>query len=87
MATYKELIAHRFSVPEICKMIGADSLEFLSLEGMIRAIRGSENIELDSHCTACFSGKYPLEVPKWLFSEERGKMAFEEIRPEVARKP
>jgi amidophosphoribosyltransferase len=37
MATYPELIAHRLSVEEICAHLGADSLAYLSLEGLNRA--------------------------------------------------
>lgn len=57
MATYDELIAHRLSVKEIEREIGADSLGYLSLEGMIKALRRP----LDRFCTACFSGEYPFE--------------------------
>ncbi len=57
MGTYDELIAHRLHVDEICELVGADSLRYLSLEGMMRAIGRS-----DGYCNACFTGKYPLEV-------------------------
>ena len=57
MATYSELIAHQLSVPEICERIGADSLGYLSLEGMIRATRHS----LGDFCVACFTGDYPFD--------------------------
>lgn len=68
MATYRELIAHRLEVDQICQHIGADSLAFLSLEGMLGAMaEGGE----PRHCTACFSGRYPITIPDWLFSENR----------------
>ncbi|MHB1295638.1 MAG: amidophosphoribosyltransferase [Anaerolineae bacterium] len=57
MATYDELIAHRLSVPEIERQIGADSLGYLSLEGMISAV----GRPMDQFCVACFSGEYPFE--------------------------
>jgi amidophosphoribosyltransferase len=76
MATYKELIAHRLDIAEICARIGADSLDYLSLPGMLTAIRETIGAE-DGHCTACFSGDYPVPVPQWLFSEDRDKMIFE----------
>ena len=41
-------------VDEICKEIGADTLAFISLEGMIKALGG------DSFCKGCFSGEYPV---------------------------
>lgn len=52
-ATYDELISSRLSVEQLCKELSADSLQFLSVEGLYKA--GKRN-EL---CTACFSGKYP----------------------------
>ena len=48
------------SVEETCKFIGADSLGYLSLEGMLEAI----GFEASSTCTACWSGEYPIEVPE-----------------------
>ena len=57
MGTYDELIAHKMSIDEIKKHIGADSLHYLSLEAMMKAI-GSDS----GYCNACFTGKYPLDV-------------------------
>jgi amidophosphoribosyltransferase len=57
MATYDELIAHRLSVAEIQQTIGADSLGYLSVEGMLRAV----GRPLDNYCVACFTGDYPFE--------------------------
>ncbi len=57
MATYDELIAHRLSVEEIRQYVGAYSLGYLSLEGMIRATHRS----MDKFCVACFTGEYPFE--------------------------
>jgi hypothetical protein len=31
------------------------------------------------HCTACFSGEYPIRVPPWLFAEDRDKLVFETV--------
>ena len=59
MATRGELIAANQSVEEIRAHINADTLGYLSLEGTIAATRVGEN----RHCTACFSGVYPAEVP------------------------
>ncbi len=61
MATYDELIAHRMSIQEIGRWLGVDSIHYLSLEGLQRAV-GSRG---DSLCMACFSGEYPVEVD-WL---------------------
>lgn len=58
-ASRAELIASGLGVEEVRQSIGADSLGYLSKEGMIAATRQSE----DTLCTACFSGQYPIELP------------------------
>jgi amidophosphoribosyltransferase len=78
MATRSELIGHRMSVEEIRRHIGADSLAYLSLEGMNQAIRQAL-VGQTGHCTACFSGQYPINIPEWLFDEDREKLIFEEM--------
>lgn len=50
-----DLIAARMDTDEVCKHIGADSLGYLSLEGMLEAI----GIDATTACTACWTGKYP----------------------------
>ena len=55
-----ELIAAQMSVEEVCKYIEADSLGYLSIEGMRAAI----GIDEQSSCTACWSGKYPTLIAK-----------------------
>jgi len=54
-----ELIAAQKDVDEICKHIGADSLHYLSLEGLIKAV----GFPCNKTCVACFNGDYPTEVP------------------------
>jgi amidophosphoribosyltransferase len=58
-ATRAELIATGLGVDDVRKSINADSLGYLSKDGMI-ASTGQEEREL---CTACFTGKYPIELP------------------------
>ena len=58
MATRRELIAAQKSVPEICKFIGADTLGYLSIEGLIKAV----DLPKDNFCMACFTGDYPIPV-------------------------
>ena len=58
MATLWELIASKQSIEEIREHIGADSLAYLSLDGLMRAVEQPK----DSFCTACFSGEYPMPV-------------------------
>lgn len=69
-ASRAELIANGLSVDEIASSLGADSLGFISEEGMMAATeQPAENM-----CTACFTGKYPIELPS---EERRGKSLFD----------
>jgi amidophosphoribosyltransferase len=54
-----ELIAATHTTDEIRRAIGADSLGYLSKEGMLDAVGGRR----DARCTACFDGIYPTDVP------------------------
>lgn len=82
MATHKELIANRLDIEGIRQHIGADSLQYLSLEGMEQAVEealgSTDGPARRGHCTACFSGNYPLRLPPWLTSEHREKLVFED---------
>jgi amidophosphoribosyltransferase len=69
-ASRAELIASGLGVEEVRQSIGADSLGYLSREGMIAATKQSE----DTLCTACFSGQYPIELPA---AEQLGKNLLE----------
>ncbi len=60
--TRRELIASTHSIKEICKYLTADSVGYLSLEGMIEA--AGFPVENHPFCTACFSGKYPVHFPR-----------------------
>ena len=60
----KELIAANNSVEQIREFIGADSLSYLSLEGMKKACGDGEKT---TYCTACYTGKYPTN---WVDVEE-----------------
>ncbi|MBN1869666.1 MAG: amidophosphoribosyltransferase [Candidatus Omnitrophica bacterium] len=55
----KELIAASKSVKEIADFIKVDSLEYLSLKGMLSVMT-----EHGSYCDACYTGNYPVEIPK-----------------------
>ena len=61
-STHEELIASNHSVEEIREAIEADSLTFLSLEGMVRATNRPFEDENGGLCLACFTGKYPTEI-------------------------
>lgn len=61
-STRDELIAATKSVEEIRQIIEADSLAFLSVEGMIEAIGRQDSAPNKGHCLACFTGEYPTEI-------------------------
>lgn len=65
------LIAVGKTSKQICEEIGADSLEYLSLENLRKI---AENSHMKGFCEGCFTGKYPIEVPK-----EIEKDSFEKI--------
>jgi amidophosphoribosyltransferase len=67
MGRYEELIAHRHTLDEMREHFDCDTLHFLSLEGMMRAIGRTAG-----YCNACFTGVYPLEV-----DPEHSKTGFE----------
>jgi amidophosphoribosyltransferase len=67
--TRQELIAADLTIEQIRSYVGADSLGYLSLEGMVAAAgQGTQ-----SYCRACFDGEYPIEVP-----EGAGKYVLED---------
>ena len=69
MPTRYELVASDLSVEEIRQFVGADSLGYLSLDGMVAATGASRG----DFCRACFDGEYPIEVP-----EGAGKFLLEQ---------
>jgi amidophosphoribosyltransferase len=73
MATRWELIAARKTVPEIREHLDADSLGYLSLDGLIRAVE----LPRDIFCLACFTGAYPIPV-----QIEMEKLALEALPQE-----
>ncbi len=69
MPTRQELIAADLTVEQVRSYVGADSLGYLSLDGMVEAAGGPK----DSFCRACFDGEYPIEIP-----EGAGKFVLED---------
>jgi amidophosphoribosyltransferase len=55
-----KLIACKMEISDIAKHIGVDSLGYLSIEGVLNIAKEADC----SFCTGCFTGKYPIEVPK-----------------------
>lgn len=56
-ATQDQLISASMSCDEVCAHIGADSLAFLSLDGLLSCVPP------DAYCCSCFTGDYPVEIP------------------------
>lgn len=74
-ASRAELIANGATIDEIAQAIGADSLAYISEDGMIGATRQPR----ERLCTACFTGQYPIELPG---ADKLGKNLLE--RPDSA---
>jgi amidophosphoribosyltransferase len=81
--SYDGLLAAKYDVAEMSKKLGVDSLAFISMDGLYRAVgEAKRNAEKPQYCDACFSGEYPLPLtdqkagtlPKQLslLSEDRG---------------
>jgi amidophosphoribosyltransferase len=66
-----ELVAAKHELEEIRRFVGADSIAYLSLEGLRSMVERPED-----HCTGCFSGQYPVEV-----REGQTKLELEAISP------
>ena len=66
-----DLMASRKSVEEMREFIGADSLAFLSLDGMMRAVGSADG---SGYCNACFTGNYPISV-----GDAQAKLSFEGV--------
>ncbi|MFZ9693974.1 MAG: amidophosphoribosyltransferase [Candidatus Nanopelagicales bacterium] len=76
-ATRIELIANGLGVDEICQSIGADSLGYVSLEGLVSAT----TVASDRLCKACFDGNYPIDLPP---EDQMGKFVLESIAKSVS---
>ena len=80
MANQDEFIAFGKSVEDVSRELGATSVHYLSLDGLMRATGVGD--EENAFCAACFNGKYPCEVPEKLRSS---KFRFEERVGDVSR--
>ncbi len=77
----KELIAVGRTEEEVCEVIGADTLAYLRMDGLVKAVGHT----IDNFCLACFDGEYPVSVPVQL---EMDKLALEpKLRAEPAGRP
>jgi len=66
-----DLMASRKTIEEMREFIGADSLAFLSLDGMMRAVGSADGA---GYCNACFTGEYPIPV-----GDAQAKLSFEGV--------
>ena len=63
--TKEELIANKMSADELARELGADSLVYLSLEGLLTAVQSgipNPTGKMIGHCTACLNGQYPVKL-------------------------
>ncbi|MDQ6748782.1 MAG: amidophosphoribosyltransferase, partial [Candidatus Dormibacteraeota bacterium] len=70
IASRKELIAVGRTEDQICEVIGADTLSYLQMDGLVKAVGHT----IDNFCLACFDGEYPVSVPVQL---EMDKLSLE----------
>ena len=62
----RQLIAAQHSIEEMAKLIGVDSLAFISLEGLYRALgQNGRNADKPQFCDACFTGDYAIPLTDW----------------------
>lgn len=59
MTSYNQLIAANHSIDEICKIVGADSINYIPLEKLIESCGANGD---KGFCTACFTGDYPIKI-------------------------
>jgi amidophosphoribosyltransferase len=60
MKERKELVAHNRNPEEIAAVVGADSVHYLSLDGLVSSI----NLRAEELCLGCLTGRYPVDVPE-----------------------
>ncbi len=77
----KQLVAAGRTVEQVRELIGADSLAYLSIPSLMRAVGHGR---MDQFCRACFDGAYPVPVPQQL---EMDKMALEGPEPDTGLLP
>ncbi|MDE2333284.1 MAG: amidophosphoribosyltransferase [Rhodospirillales bacterium] len=77
-----KLLAATHSIEEMRALIGADSLAFISNDGLYRALgHAGRNKEAPQYCDACFTGEYPIPLADTLDNESRQPSLLAEGRP------
>jgi amidophosphoribosyltransferase len=73
----EKLLAHRHDVDEMAKFIGVDSLAFISMDGLYRALgEAGRNNECPQFCDACFSGEYPIPLTDFNDKDKQGELSL-----------
>jgi amidophosphoribosyltransferase len=76
-----KLLAARHSVEEMAALIGADSLAFISIDGLYRALDQGDRDPTKPHfCDACFTGDYPIPLPDMADNDSRQLSLLSETR-------
>ena len=74
MATRNEFIANQKTLEDIRKFLMVDSLKYLSMDGLVKAVGESK----EKFCFACFNGEYPVDIPAGIESQKHPKDEEEE---------
>jgi amidophosphoribosyltransferase len=73
----KELMAAQMTIEEMRKVIGVDTLAFLSMDGLYRAMgESARNNQSPQYCDACFSGDYPIRLTDNEDGTENSQLSF-----------
>ena len=73
----EKLLAHNYTVEQMAKFIGVDSLAFISLDGLYRAVGETKrNNDAPQYCDACFSGDYPISLTDLDESQKQSVVPF-----------
>jgi amidophosphoribosyltransferase len=73
----EKLLAHQFTVEKMAKYIDADSLAFISIDGLYRALgEARRNNDMPQYCDACFSGDYPITLTDLNGNAMQGELSF-----------
>jgi amidophosphoribosyltransferase len=72
------LLAHEMAIEEMCRFIGADSLAFVSIDGLYRAMgeAAGRDSTAPRFCDACFSGDYPISLTDAAEGAKNGQLSF-----------
>jgi amidophosphoribosyltransferase len=65
MSTYRELVGSRYDHAEIAKIVGADAVNYQSMDGLVKAT----GLSRDELCLGCITGKYPTPMAQKLANE------------------